>query len=1158
MSETSPAEAIFFAALQRPPGERAAFLGQACGGDAELRGRIERMLAVQSYLGGFLDQPEETATCGQPAAPAGPPTEAPGAVLAGRYKLLQRIGEGGMGVVWVADQTEPVRRRVALKVIRPGLGSAALLARFEQERQALALMDHPHIAKVLDGGATASGQPYFVMELVKGQPITHYCDESRLSLRQRLGLFLGVCQAVQHAHQKGIIHRDIKPGNVLVGLYDGAAVPKVIDFGVAKATGQRLTDKTLFTEFGAVVGTLEYMSPEQAELNQLDIDTRSDVYSLGVLLYELLTGTTPVERKRLKEAGLLEALRLIREEEAARPSVRLSATEEAPAIAANRGVEPRRLSGLVRGELDWIVMKCLEKDRNRRYETANALARDLQRYLADEPVLACPPSAGYRLRKHARRHRALVGGVLATGVALILGVVGTILFAVAEARQRGQAEHNALAADAEKQKALYQAYRACLAAASAALENHDVAEVVRHLRSAPEDLRGWEWHHLYNRLDDSSSEVPLPAGGGFLIPAPDRLRVGVLTSAGLRITDLDGGEHGTVPIGTERRRHVSLTQTSRGLRVAAWVGTSAFDLLDDAGKVLCRVNTGNDEPAPVVVSPDGTRLCVHSGGDRREVVVFDAASGKQTALCKGHGDAVLTYTFSPDSARLVSGSVDRTARVWDAATGALLATCQGHLSSVHSAAFRPDGSRLVTASPDGTVRQWDARTGQAVEPPYDRHSAQLHSAVYSPDGQWVASAGDDRTVRVWRARGRHNVAILYGHTGTVTAVAFAPGGYRLASLSSEAAYWRGDGTVRVWDVDPRATLPVLRGHTSYVYPVAYSPDGSWVASGGWDRQVRLWDAATGEPCATLPHPGFVRCLAYSPEGAWLVSAADGDDLRVWDTATARLRKRIPVPAGPLEALVVRPDGRRLAVRAVNRQGHGDGLGVCDVASGKWLYKDEGGALAYSPDGRWLAALGADLKSVLLLDAETHRTVARLDGHEKNIHSASFSPDSRLLATCGLDRTVRLWPVEGGACRVLRGHTDEVFAVAFHPGGKRLATAGRDRAVWLWDVARGEVVARLPGHANYVWSLGFSPDGKTLASGSGDATVRLWDTEPLRERYRTRREVEAARPEATRLVGRLLAEQGKPDRVASRLRSDASLGDPLRRAALREVMRQGNK
>jgi len=379
---------IFSEALVRQDGpERAAYLDEACRGDAGLRAQLETLLNDHERIGRFLgtatgsiqsgghgpeDPRAETPdTCGP--AGSGPGAEGPGATI-GPYKLLQTLGEGGMGTVFMAEQTHPVRRKVALKVIKAGMDSRQVVARFEAERQALALMDHPNIAKVFDAGTTDTGRPYFVMELVKGIPITRFCDERRLTTRERLDLAIPVCQAVQHAHQKGIIHRDLKPSNVLIALYDGKPVPKVIDFGVAKATGPRLTDQTLYTEFGAVVGTLEYMSPEQAELNQLDIDTRSDIYSLGVLLYELLTGSTPLERRRLKEVLFLEILRVIREEESPRPSLRLSTTEELPSIAACRHIEPRKLSGLVRGELDWIVMKALEKDRNRRYETANELA----------------------------------------------------------------------------------------------------------------------------------------------------------------------------------------------------------------------------------------------------------------------------------------------------------------------------------------------------------------------------------------------------------------------------------------------------------------------------------------------------------------------------------------------------------------------------------------------------------------------------------------------------------------------------------------------------------------------------------------------------------------------------------------------------------------
>jgi non-specific serine/threonine protein kinase/serine/threonine-protein kinase len=414
------ARSLFLDALEREPNRWPEFLDAACGGDADLRARVEQLLDAHRAMGSIhVESPVgPNLTIDEPAV-----TEGAGTV--GPYKLLEPIGEGGFGVVFLAEQSQPVRRKVALKLLKPGMDTRQVVARFEVERQALAIMDHPNIAKVLDGGATPSGRPYFVMELVKGTPVTEFCDQNHLTPRQRLELFVPVCHAVQHAHQKGIIHRDLKPSNVLVSRHDTTPVVKVIDFGVAKALGQTLTDKTLFTAFTQMIGTPQYMSPEQAGMSDQDVDTRSDVYSLGVLLYELLTGTTPFTRERFRRAECDEIRRIIREEEPPKPSTRLSESKDAlPSISAHRHTEPAQLTRLVRGELDWIVMKCLEKDRNRRYESANGLALDVQRHLADEPVLACPPSAGYRVKKFLRKHRAVVIPTVVIVIACVVAAIG--------------------------------------------------------------------------------------------------------------------------------------------------------------------------------------------------------------------------------------------------------------------------------------------------------------------------------------------------------------------------------------------------------------------------------------------------------------------------------------------------------------------------------------------------------------------------------------------------------------------------------------------------------------------------------------------------------------------------------------------------------------
>ena len=617
------------------PENRRRFVDGACAGKPDLRARVDRLIRAGEQAGSFLEHPavDSGPTSADGPWATGEASSSPGAgAVVGPYKLVQEIGEGGMGTVYLAQQTEPVRRVVALKLVKPGMDSRQVLARFEAERQALALMDHPNIARVLDAGATAEGRPYFVMELVKGVPITRYCDDHRLGVRDRLELFADVCRAVQHAHQKGVIHRDLKPSYVLVAPYDGRPVVKVIDFGIAKAAGQPLTDRTLVTGLGAVVGTPEYMSPEQAELNNLDIDTRSDVYALGVLLYELLTGTTPLTHVRVKQAALLEILRVIREEEPPRPSARLSGTEALPSIAAVRGVEPSGLSRLVRGELDWIVMKALEKDRNRRYETANGLAQNVGRYLHDETVQACPPSAWYRLRKFTRRNK---GVLTATAVVFLALVAGTAV-ATWQAVRATLAERRALTGFRMARDAVDRSFTQV--SQSPLLKAQGLEKFCRdQLRSAREFYERF----VSERFERARGAVrpgagPPPAGG-------DRPRARRLPRRrGIR------GESGRAPgrVGGRVPRHSGVPTRPGGRSRHAWPGRLGYRAVGRGGGGL---RTGHRPP--------------EGAGHRAPgIAALPIRVGENPGHLQGHAHPCPTRGSCGDEVAAGAGSLERRAR----------------------------------------------------------------------------------------------------------------------------------------------------------------------------------------------------------------------------------------------------------------------------------------------------------------------------------------------------------------------------------------------------------------------------------------------------------------------------------------------------------------
>jgi eukaryotic-like serine/threonine-protein kinase len=1131
-------ESIFLGALEKEtPEQRAAFLAAACGGDEALRHSVELLLWAHEKAGDFL---QRTPTCSGRITDRSP-AEGPGSRI-GPYQLVQKIGEGGMGAVWMAEQTEPVCRRVALKVIKPGMDSKQVIARFEAERQALALMDHPHIAKVLDAGATSSGRPYFVMELVQGAPITTFCDDHRLTPRERLGLFVHVCQAVQHAHQKGIIHRDLKPGNVLVMSPEGTPSPyplphdggegrvrgmvKVIDFGVAKAVGRQLTDKTVNTRFTQMVGTPLYMSPEQAGQGGLDIDTRTDIYALGVLLYELLTGTTPFDRERLRQAGYDEIRRIIREEEPARPSTRISMLGGTlPAMSAQRQTDPKLLIQLVRGELDWIVMKALEKDRNQRYESASGFAADVQRYLHDEPVQACPPSLGYRLRKFVKRHRGPVLAAAVVLLALVAGVVGTTLGLVEAWHQRDLAEQarkneaeqrNAAVANAEKAKdeegkaktALDEArrlateekaarnraewllYGSQISLAQQAWESEDGFLAYHYLESCCRDFRGWEHDYLFTLFNRNQQELrghTGPVNGVAVSPDGKRIVSGSYdqtvkvwdAATGQLTRTLKGHTSGVVCVAFDGRRVVSGSEDGM---IKVWDAATGQETLTLRGQ------TGQVNPA--ALSPDGKRIA--SASADATVRVWDATTGEETLTLKGHTGQVRCVAFSSDGKHIVSGSDDTTVKVWDAATGQENRTFRGQTGVVSSVAFSPDGRRVVSGSWDATVKVWDAATGQETLT-LKGHTSTVTSVAFSPDGRRLVSGSGDKTVKVWNAATGQETLTLKGHnsgrgsTGfAVSSVAFSPDGRRLVSGS-----W--DTTVKVWDIATGQRTLTFNAYQRQVSSVAFSPDGQQVVSGGLNTTVKVWDAASGKETLTLKgHLGEVSSVAFSPDGRRIVSGSWDKTVKVWDVVTGHETLTLRGHTDLVRGVAVSPDGMRIASASIDGT-----VKVWDAGTGQetlTLNGHTGGVLCvtFSPDGKHLVSAEKD-NTARVWDTATGQETLTLRGHTKWVVCVAFCPDGRRLVTGSLDNSVKVWDAATGReALTLRGHTHLVNGVAVSPDGRRIVSGSYDDTVKVWEAVSGYETLTLRGHTALVSSVAFSPDGKRIASGSTDGTVKVWD------------------------------------------------------------------
>lgn len=1033
-------------------------------------------------------------------------------VQIGPYKILQKIAEGGMGAVFMVEQESPVRRWVALKLIKAGADSAQIIARFEAERQALAMMDHPNIARIFDGGTTDEGSPYFVMELVKGIPLTDYCDNNRLSIRERLELFMSICNAVQHAHLKGIIHRDLKPSNVLVALHDGVPVPKVIDFGLAKAMDHqtKLTEKTMFTEFGQVVGTLQYMSPEQAEMNQLDVDTRTDVYSLGVMLYELLTGSTPLERATLGQHALLAVLALIRDQEPPRPSTRLSDSGDAiTGVSEQRKIEPSRLQQILRGELDWIVMRSLEKDRTRRYETASAFADDVKRYLNDDQVMARPPSLVYRMQKTVRRHKASIVTLGLVFGLLVAGLTGTVAMWM-------KAEEETVRANAQTTLAMSESKRA----AEEARKSREAEELERLARLDVEKERD----KVATERDRAKAAEKRAADESVRAREAEEKERLVRIDVETERDNADRQRQKAVE--AKQETEATLSKANYLLANARWDANRAADANDLLDKVppkhrklewylSKRKFKGSDficyghtrEVTDVDCSPMGSEI-VSASADGT-VRIWDAINGDELKTLVSSGTIEWTaVSYSPDGKRIAAGNSKGTIHVWDASNGGRIRTLKfGY--KVNDVSFSPDGRIIAAGGRDtagsaglldiffrpmfapgerGRVCMWQADTGESLTRTILRNY-EVTALAFSPDSSLIAFGDSYGGLFWWDVKSKKVRSNDNGHEEQgVTSVCFSPDGKRLVTGWLQSLFWEA-GSAIVWDVATGKHLVELKANARDVSSVTVSPDGLVIATGHSDGNIRIWKQDTGRLLHTFSgHAGDVTSLRFTPNAMRLVSAGSDKTIRTWNMFDVTGHSR-PNPVVEEAELLSCSNNGLLAAMYQNEE-----LSVWELPTRRRVFSTQtqrASAAAFSHDGKLLGV--ANAKGIEVLDARDGTVITALKWLNGDIVWMGFSSDGRRLCAVSEDGIVQTWNVKDGKNDQEIDVDNDVFVAGTNADCTKLFTAGS--YLKLRDLKTNETLLEVdPGESievSFVVGACISPDGNRIAAGI-ESMFRVWD------------------------------------------------------------------